>query len=673
MTREQKVAVLGVFIASVCSVLCFVAIPDMLMAAVCSVAIAAVTATVFYMDSSKTIKNRIQAVISAANKELQATTKHCEQKIADFANQKQLIETIIENIPYCIFWKDTKSVYRGCSDSFAKIYGTGKAVNVISRTDHDLGLPEELAERFRKQDSEVIKSDAALFNIKETVIDANGKPLTVITSKIPLHDAATGSVRGVLGMHISLADLKEISQSITSELPHFTDVFSIMPTGVVSLDSHDTIIETNAYFSNLFDGPEDIALGKSVFDYIRGGSARTLKNIIESFKSAPESAVETFQYTIDGNHFQITAQPVFAQQVYAGAVMNITNVSALAEDAEQISKDRDQLFAKLSYEIRTSVSGIIGSAELLRQEKLAPEQIEFVDMICTSSENLLDNLDEVSIEANINSSFLPDKTPLKSGEEIQTNTKEAIQTDEDESIESPSCGGGSAYILTVDDMPENNTLMSTILKKAGYEVISCESGEAAIRLAEREKFDVILMDIQMPGITGIEATRTIRSGGVNSKTPIIAVTASADKKSKLDCLEIGCDDYIFKPAKTELILKKIGRFIRQKKQFETAASGDSITSSLAENPDYHKMIDVFVKDLPKQIEQMRDALEQNNLHELCLYVHSLRELSGFAGFPVYTEKADDIERILHDNQIDKVSAELDELAKLCHRTSSARV
>ena len=70
---------------------------------------------------------------------------------------------------------------------------------------------------------------------------------------------------------------------------------------------------------------------------------------------------------------------------------------------------------------------------------------------------------------------------------------------------------------------------------------------------------------------------------------------------------------------------------------------------------------------------MRDALEQNNLHELCLRIHSLRELSGFAGFPVYAEKADDIERILHDNQIEKVSAQLDELAKLCLRTSFARV
>jgi two-component system sensor histidine kinase BarA len=181
------------------------------------------------------------------------------------------------------------------------------------------------------------------------------------------------------------------------------------------------------------------------------------------------------------------------------------------------------------------------------------------------------------------------------------------------------------------------------------------------------------MDIQMPGINGLEATRIIRAGGLNSKTPIIAITASADKKSKLDCLEIGCDDYIFKPAKSELLLKKISRFIRQKKHLKNAASGDSIISSLSENPDYHKMIDVFVKDLPERIEQMRDALEQNNLHELCLRVHSLRELSGFAGFPIYTEKADDIERILRDNQIEKVSAQLDELAKLCLRTSSARV
>ena len=83
MTREQKVAVLGVFIVCAGSVLCFVATPDMIMAVVCSVAIASVTATVFYMDSSKINKNRVQTIVSAANKELHATTKHCEKKIAD--------------------------------------------------------------------------------------------------------------------------------------------------------------------------------------------------------------------------------------------------------------------------------------------------------------------------------------------------------------------------------------------------------------------------------------------------------------------------------------------------------------------------------------------------------------------------------------------------------------
>jgi len=664
MTREQKIAILGVFIASAGSVLCFVAILDMVMASVCSVAVASVVVAIFYMDNSKANKFRAQEVISAANKELQATVGHCEKKITDFENQKQLIRTIIENVPYCIFWKDTEFVYRGCSNRFAKIYGAGTAVNVIGKTDYDLGLPKELTERFRKQDSEVIKSDVALFNIKEEIIDAGGKPFTVITSKIPLHDAVTGSVRGVLGMHIDPIHLKEISRIIASELPHFTDVFSIMPTGVVSLDSVDTIMEANSYFSNLFDKSAEVVLGKSIFDCMRGGLAKPLKSVIESFKSTPESEAKTIQHTIDGNHFQISAQPVFAQQKYAGVVMNITNVSALVEDAEWISKARNQLFAKMSYEIRTSVSGIIGSAELLRQEKLAPEQIEFVNMICTSSENLLDSLDAISIEANINSSFLPDKTLLEPEDEIRT--------DEDESIESPSSGSPPAYILTVDDIPENNILISIVLKKAGHRVVSCESGKEAISLAGSEKFDIILMDIQMPGINGLEATRIIRSGGPNSKTPIIAISAGADRKSKLDCLEIGCDDYIFKPAKSELLLKKISRFIRQKKHLENAASGDSIISSLSENPDYHKMIDVFVKDLPERIERMRDALEQNNLHELCLCVHSLRELSGFAGFPIYSERADDIERILGENQIEKVSAQLDELAKLCLRTSSTR-
>jgi len=435
-----------------------------------------------------------------------------------------------------------------------------------------------------------------------------------------------------------------------------------MPVGSVSLDPCDTVIEANSYFTNIFGRGGESVLGKSIFYCMPGESAEILKDVIDSFKSDLKDETRTFQQIVDGMHFQITAQPIFAKQSYAGAVMNITDVSVLTENSERDNEAKEQLFAKMSYEIRTSVSGIIGFAELLRKEKLEPEHAEFVDMICTSSENLLDSLDEISVKADIKASLLPDKTPM--GPEYGS------QADADEPMGMPADRGELPHVLLVDDMANNNMLNKTILERAGYRTTSCESGEEAVSLAGNEKFDVILMDIQMPGIGGIEATKIIKSSGLNSKTPVIAITAGAGRKNKLNCLENGCDDYIFKPAKSELLLKKLSRFIRQKEHFENAARGDGITSSLAGNPDYHKMIDVFVSDLPKQIKQMQEDLEENNLQELCLNIQSLKELSGFAGFPIYTEKSSDIEQMLHDNQIDKVAGQLDELAKLCLRTKS---
>ena len=116
-------------------------------------------------------------------------------------------------------------------------------------------------------------------------------------------------------------------------------------------------------------------------------------------------------------------------------------------------------------------------------------------------------------------------------------------------------------ILVVEDNKENMYLINRILKNGGYEVIEARSGEEGIELAAKEKPDMILMDIQLPGIDGLEATKRIRESEVDEKVPIIAITSYAMAGDREKILAAGCVGYIEKPIDPDTFIKEIKKHL----------------------------------------------------------------------------------------------------------------
>jgi HPt (histidine-containing phosphotransfer) domain-containing protein len=100
----------------------------------------------------------------------------------------------------------------------------------------------------------------------------------------------------------------------------------------------------------------------------------------------------------------------------------------------------------------------------------------------------------------------------------------------------------------------------------------------------------------------------------------------------------------------------------------TAAEPGDITSSLADDPGYHKMINMFVNDLPNRLQEMQEALDEGDLQDLALKINALKGLGTFTGFPIYTKKVETLERAVLDNQVDQVRRQLDEMVRLCLKT-----
>ena len=115
-------------------------------------------------------------------------------------------------------------------------------------------------------------------------------------------------------------------------------------------------------------------------------------------------------------------------------------------------------------------------------------------------------------------------------------------------------------ILVVDDTEWNRDLIVQLLEE-DYNVLQAVDGADGVRKAEREKPDLILMDLGMPVMDGWEATRKIKANGDLKQIPIIAVTSHAMVGDEIQAREAGCDDYLPKPIDETELLRKINKFL----------------------------------------------------------------------------------------------------------------
>lgn len=190
-------------------------------------------------------------------------------------------------------------------------------------------------------------------------------------------------------------------------------------------------------------------------------------------------------------------------------------------------------------------------------------------------------------------------------------------------------------ILVTDDNDLNRLVASILLLDYGATVMVAENGEIALDMIEKETFDVILMDIQMPVMNGYDTTRKIRKMGNN--IPIIALTASAIKGEKEKCLSMGMNDYITKPINEEDFLKTIDRWVKQEENntpnYEIMEEDtDQVLYDLStlrqiskgREAFVKKMVDMFCEQTPLSVKEMIDAYHENDFEQMGAIAHKLK-------------------------------------------------
>jgi PAS domain S-box-containing protein len=223
-------------------------------------------------------------------------------------------------------------------------------------------------------------------------------------------------------------------------------------------------------------------------------------------------------------------------------------------------------------------------------------------------------------------------------------------------------------VLLVEDHPVNQKLAIGLLEKWGHQPVLANNGQEAVVLYAERSFDVILMDIQMPVMNGIEASTRIRHYEKQAglpRTPIIAMTASAMQGDREDCLAAGMDDYIAKPIKARELLDKLLALGGSKEKRSPAAATFDYATALqqADRHTIEMIAGIFLDTWKGNIKRLRTGTAEANAQRVERTAHSLHGLlAGFNAEPA-RRLAGEIEQRARNLQFAELLPQIDALEK----------
>jgi two-component system, sensor histidine kinase and response regulator len=255
------------------------------------------------------------------------------------------------------------------------------------------------------------------------------------------------------------------------------------------------------------------------------------------------------------------------------------------------------------------------------------------------------------------------------------------------------------HILLAEDNRVNQIVAQRTLQKMGHSLVVADNGNEALLLLARERFDLVLMDIQMPGMDGLTATMKIREKekSTHLHMPIVAMTAHAMKGDRERCLAAGMDGYVSKPISSQELQAAIAGALRgrpdagpsagSKSQQEDAAPdkvipwdmGKTLEALGGDEKLLQEVIEIFLEEVPRHMASLRQAIAQGNAEATEIAAHTLKGELGYLGISEVSRKARELEEIGHKSDLRRAAsiytgfeAELSEVLTSIRKTMSTK-
>lgn len=331
----------------------------------------------------------------------------------------EVLRTILETLPYSVFWKDVNSVYLGCNKPFAECAGLADPRDIIGLNDYDLPWKREESDAYRADDALVMKSGVPKLHIIETQKNSAGQFTWLDTSKVPLRDK-NGNIMGVLGIYADITEQKSNEIELIKTKDYLYQAINAIASGFVVYDQEDRFVLCNEQYKAMYPEVRELMNpgigyrellehyaerkkdllkpGETPADWVDARLEKHHRHAKDWIQELPDSIVKVSdRITSDGSIVSLRTDITAERKTAA-------DLKLAKEKAESASKTKSRFLANMSHEIRTPMSGILGMAELLMEGQLSEEQHEYVEAILKSSQSLIrivnDILDLSKIEAN---------------------------------------------------------------------------------------------------------------------------------------------------------------------------------------------------------------------------------------------------------------------------------
>jgi len=346
-----------------------------------------------------------------------------ERKRADEALRKSmdLLQSVVENAPFRIFWKDRDSRYLGCNTNFAKAAGHSSPDELIGKTDFDMWR-KDLAELYRADDKAVMDSGNAKLDFEEPFTTPDGNPAWARTSKVPLRDGGN-QVIGILGLYEDITGRKQAEDSLRKlSLAVEQSPNSIVITGLDANIEYvnEAFVRTSGYSRADLIGqnPRILHSGrnpKAVYDDLwahltlgevwhgelinrrKDGSEYIEEEIISPVRQADGRVTHYLGIKEDiTNRKRMEAELLqLNDELEEKVVSRTTDLEQARLEANQANRAKSEFLSAMSHEIRTPMNGVIGMLDVLQQSSLSGSQTETVNIIHDSAFALLTIIDDI--------------------------------------------------------------------------------------------------------------------------------------------------------------------------------------------------------------------------------------------------------------------------------------
>ncbi|BBO82638.1 hypothetical protein DSCO28_32040 [Desulfosarcina ovata subsp. sediminis] len=523
--------------------------------------------------------NTMAAKLEKARNGLQAEIDERKQAERELANQTELLNNILNNVPHHIFWKDRESIFMGCNAAFARMAGLTTPAEVVGKSDDDLPWEKTESDAYRQIDRQIVETGTAMVDIEEVLTRADGQKKTVITSKVPLHEPK-GNVSGILGIFYDITERKRMEETIKQTqkmeaigtlaggIAHdFNNILgSIIGYSELAIDDIACDDRTCGYLQQVLKSAMRAKdLVRQILTFSRKSReerkpiplAAIVKEEAKLLRSTLPSTIEIRQH-IDDNAGMVNADLTQMHQI----VMNLCTNAAHAMSVGGGVLDITLAPIDLTPEQLEGYHGVSPGPFL--ELKIAdtgtgihPAVIHRIfEPFFTTKEKEKGTGMGLAVVHGIVKDHGGDITVQShpgQGTSFTVILPRVVSDTEKKVFQSYTAPGGNERVLLIDDETTLLNLGKSMLESMGYQVTAVNGSLEALEIFQHaaDAFDLVITDQTMPHMTGYHLAR--RMMAIHPSTRIILCTGYSDAITPEKVSAAGIRALLFKPiSKNEL-------------------------------------------------------------------------------------------------------------------------